>query len=157
MKNFILIFFVFMFLLSCNSIETKKISNNEVEVKIYEFFETLSVKNPDKEKIYNLITNDFYIFENQKKYKMQEFLEFVSSINIIEDNWELTNFDINTDYNSAHVTLNNKGEFIVKTPDGNVKMEFEWLESAYLIKEDDKLKFKFYFSDTITESVKPLD
>ena len=88
---------------------------------------------------------------------MQEFLEFVSTINIIEDNWELTNFDINTDYNSAHVTLNNKGEFIVKTPDGNVKMEFEWLESAYLIKEDDKLKFKFYFSDTVTESVKPLD
>ena len=157
MKNFILIFFVSMFLLRCNSVETKKISNNEVEGKIYEFFETLSVKNPDKEKIYNLITNDFYIFENQKKYTMQEFLEFVSTINIIEDNWELTNFDINTDYNSAHVTLNNKGEFIVKTPDGNVKMEFEWLESAYLIKEDDKLKFKFYFSDTVTESVKPLD
>ena len=64
---------------------------------------------------------------------------------------------IRDSYNSAHVTLNNKGEFIVKTPDGNVKMEFEWLESAYLIKEDDKLKFKFYFSDTVTESVKPLD
>ena len=105
MKNFILIFFVFMFLLSCNSIETKKISNNEVEVKIYEFFETLSVKNPDKEKIYNLITNDFYIFENQKKYTMQEFLEFVYTLNIIQDNWELSNFDINTYYNT-----NNKNE-----------------------------------------------
>ena len=157
MKNFILIFFVSMFLLRCNSVETKKISNNEVEGKIYEFFETLSVKNPDKEKIYNLVTNDFYIFENEKKYTIQEFLEFVSTINIIEDNWELTNFDINTDYNSAHVTLNNKGEFIVKTPDGNVKMEFEWLESAYLIKEDDKLKFKFYFSDTVNESITPIE
>ena len=156
MKNFIIILFVSIFLVSCNSIKKEKISNNEVEVKIYEFFETLSVKNPDKEKIYNLITNDFYIFENQKKYTMQEFLEFVSSINIIQDNWELSNFDINTDYNSAHVTLNNKGEFIVKTPDGNVKMEFEWLESAYLIKEDDELKFNFYFSDTVSESVTPL-
>ena len=65
MKNFILILFVCIFLVSCNSIEKEKISNNEVEVKMYEFFETLSVKNPDKEKIYNLITNDFYIFENQ--------------------------------------------------------------------------------------------
>ena len=82
--------------------------------------------------------------------------EFVSTFNIIQDNWELSNFDINTDYNSAHVTLNNKGEFIVKTPDGNVKMEFEWLESAYLIKENDELKFKFYFSDTVSESVTPL-
>ena len=56
MKNLILIFFISMFLLRCNSVETKKISNNEVEGKIYEFFETLSVKNPDKEKLYDFCT-----------------------------------------------------------------------------------------------------
>tara|TARA_B100000427_G_scaffold168666_1_gene140180 strand:+ start:107 stop:577 length:471 start_codon:yes stop_codon:yes gene_type:complete len=156
MKNFISILFVSIFLVSCNSIQKEKISNQKVKDKVYEFFETLSVKNPNKEKLYDLITKDYYIFENQKKYTMQEFLEFVSSFNIIQDNWELSNFDINTDYNSAHVTLKNKGEFIVKTPDGNVKMEFEWLESAYLIKENDELKFKFYFSDTVSESVIPL-
>ena len=156
MKKLIIVLFTSLFLIRCGDIQ-KKISNQEVEDKVYEFFEALSVKNPDKEKLYDLITDDYYIFENQKKYTMQEFLEFVSTFNILEDNWVLTNFDINTDYNSAHVTLNNKGEFIVKTPDGKVKMEFEWLESAYLIKENDKLKFKFYFSDTVTESVKPLD
>ena len=117
----------------------------------------MSVKNPDKEKLYDLVTNDYYIFENQKKYTMQEFLEFVSTFNIIEDNWELTNFDINTDYNSAHVTLNNKGKFIVQTLEGKVKMEFDWLESAYLIKENDELKFKFYFSDAVNESTTPLE
>ena len=110
-----------------------------------------------KEKLYDLVTNDYYIFENQKKYTMQEFLEFVSTFNIIEDNWELTNFDINTDYNSAHVTLNNKGKFIVQTLEGKVKMEFDWLESAYLIKENDELKFKFYFSDAVNESTIPLE
>ncbi len=88
---------------------------------------------------------------------MQEFLEFVSTFNILEDNWVLTNFDINTDYNSAHVTLNNKGEFIVQNPNGKVKMEFEWLESAYLIKENGELKFKFYFSDTVNESISPIE
>ena len=51
MKNFILILLVSIFLVSCNSIKKEKISNNEVEGKIYEFFETLSVKNPDKKKI----------------------------------------------------------------------------------------------------------
>ncbi len=157
MKNFIIILLVSTFLVRCNFATRKKISNQEVEDKIYEFFETLSIKNPDKEKLYDLVTNDYYIFENQKKYTMQEFLEFVSTFNIIEDNWELTNFDINTDYNSAHVTLNNKGKFIVQTPEGKVKMEFDWLESAYLIKENDELKFKFYFSDAVNESTTPLE
>ena len=153
MRYFVVLIFI---LFSCISSSQNPITEEEVKNKFYEFFDVLSVENPDKDKLYDLVTDDYFIFENQKKYTMQEFLEFVSTINIIEDNWELSNFDINTDYNSAHVTLNNKGEFIVKTPDGNVKMEFEWLESAYLIKENDELKFKFYFSDTVSESVTPL-
>jgi hypothetical protein len=32
-------------------------------------------------------------------------------------------------------------------------MNFEWLESAYLIRENGDLKFKFYFSDAVKENV----
>ena len=88
---------------------------------------------------------------------MKEFIEFVNSFEIIEDNWIFSDFDIDTDINSAHVTLKNTGKFLVKTDSGNVIMDFEWLESAYLIKENSALKFSFYFSDAINQSVTPVN
>ena len=41
----------------------------------------------------------------------------------------------------------------METDSGNVIMDFDWLESAYLVREDGELKFAFYFSDAVKESV----
>ena len=106
----------------------------EVKDKFYEFFDVLSVKNPDKTKLYDLVTDDYFIFENQKKYSMEEFIEFVKSFKTIEDNWQLSDFEIDIDENSAHVSLRNVGKFLVETDSGNVIMNFDWLESAYLVR-----------------------
>ena len=65
--------------------------------------------------------------------------------------------DIDSDYNSAHITLTQLAEAKVNTPDGKEKMNFEWLESAYLIKENKSLKFKFYFSEVINLSNVKID
>lgn len=129
------------------------ITDDQVKAKFYEFFETLSVDNPDKTKLYDLVTDDYYIFENERKYTMDEFIEFVNSFDMIESEWDLRDFVIDTDSESAHATLTNIGRFLVKTDSGNIVMNFEWLESAYLIKENDDLKFKFYFSDAVKESI----
>lgn len=129
------------------------ITDDQVKAKFYEFFETLSVDNPDKTKLYDLVTDDYYIFENERKYTMDEFIEFVNSFDMIESEWDLRDFVIDTDSESAHATLTNIGRFLVKTDSGNIVMNFEWLESAYLIKQNDDLKFKFYFSDAVKESI----
>ena len=129
------------------------ITDDQVKAKFYEFFETLSVDNPDKTKLYDLVTDDYYIFENERNYTMDEFIEFVNSFDMIESEWDLRDFVIDTDSESAHATLTNIGRFLVKTDSGNIVMNFEWLESAYLIKENDDLKFKFYFSDAVKESI----
>ena len=129
------------------------ITDDQVKAKFYEFFETLSVDNPDKTKLYDLVTDDYYIFENERRYTMDEFIEFVNSFDMIESEWDLRDFVIDTDSESAHATLTNIGRFLVKTDSGNIVMNFEWLESAYLIKENDDLKFKFYFSDAVKESI----
>ena len=129
----------------------------EVKDKFDEFFGVLSVNNPDKNKLYELVTDDYFIFENQKKYSMEEFIEFVSTFKTLEDNWELSDFEIDIDKNSAHASLRNVGKFLVETDSGNVIMNFDWLESAYLIREGGELKFDFYFSDAIKESVTKVD
>ena len=129
------------------------ITDDQVKAKFYQFFETLSVDNPDKTKLYDLVTDDYYIFENERRYTMDEFIEFVNSFDMIESEWDLRDFIIDTDSESAHATLTNIGRFLVKTDSGNIVMNFEWLESAYLIKQNDDLKFKFYFSDAVKESI----
>ena len=150
---FLLIFFIF----SCNSTNQTDITEQEVKDKFEEFFGVLSVDNPDKNKLYELVTDDYFIFENQKKYSMEEFIEFVSTFKTLEDNWELSDFEIDIDKNSAHASLRNVGKFLVETDSGNVIMNFDWLESAYLIREGGELKFDFYFSDAIKESVTKVD
>ena len=64
---------------------------------------------------------------------------------------------IDTDVNSAHISLKHFGEFIVNTPTGKTKLEFEWLESTYAVKIDNKLKFKFYFSEAIKTNTTNLE
>jgi hypothetical protein len=150
MKNiFLLTFFIF----SCNSSNQTEITEQEVKDKFYEFFEVLSVNNPDKNKLYDLVTDDYFIFENQKKYSMEEFIQFVNTFRTLEDEWELSEFEIDIDQNSAHVSLRNIGKFLVETDSGNVIMNFDWLESAYLIRDEGELKFDFYFSDAVKESI----
>ena len=150
MKNiFLLTFFIF----SCNSSNQTEITEQEVKDKFYEFFEVLSVNNPDKNKLYDLVTDDYFIFENQKKYSMEEFIQFVNTFRTLEDEWELSEFEIDIDQNSAHVSLRNVGKFLVETDSGNVIMNFDWLESAYLIRDEGELKFDFYFSDAVKESI----
>ena len=142
-----------LLLTSCVSSNQSDITEEEVKNKLYEFFDVLSIDNPDKNKLYDLVTDDYFIFENQKKYSMEEFIAFVNTFKIIENNWELSDFEIDIDKNSAHVSLRNIGKFLVETDSGNVIMDFNWLESAYLVREEGELKFDFYFSDAVKENV----
>ena len=118
------------------------------------FFEVLD---NDLDSLESLVTNDFFIFENSRYYSKEEFIEFVKTFDIISVKQKVEDVTINTDFNSAHISLKQFGEFIVNTSDGKAKLEFEWLESAYVVKVKNKLKFKFYFSEAIKTNTTNLD
>ena len=118
------------------------------------FFEVLD---NDLDNFESMVTEDFFIFENSRRYSKDEFIEFVKTFDIVSSKRSFEDVVIDTDINSAHISLKHFGEFIVNTPTGKTKLEFEWLESTYAIKIYNKLKFKFYFSEAIKTNTTNLE
>lgn len=131
-----------------------KISEKEVMDSFNSFFEVLD---SDLDNFDSMVTEDFFIFENSRRYSKEEFIEFVKTFDIVSSKRTFEDVIIDTDVNSAHISLKQFGEFIVNTPDGKTKLEFEWLESTYAVKVDNKLKFKFYFSEAIKTNTTNLE
>jgi len=131
-----------------------KISKKEVMDTFETFFEVLD---HDLSSFDSMVTDDFFIYENSRHYTKAEFIDFLETYDIVSSKRKFEDVVIDTDYNSAHISLKQLGEFIVNTPEGKVKLEFEWLESTYAVKVDGKLKFKFYFSEAIKTNTTPVE
>ena len=86
-----------------------------------------------------------------------EFIEFAETFNTIEDDWEITDWNITIDKESAHVFYKNNGRFVTLNDGKKTLLNYEWLESAYLVRVDGKLKIRFYFSDEINKSSSVID
>ena len=150
MKKLLLLLSLVIF--ACES--PTKISEKEVMDSFNSFFEVLD---NDLDNFESMVTEDFFIFENSRRYSKEEFIEFVKTFDIVSSKRTFEDIVIDTDVNSAHISLKHFGEFIVNTPDGKTKLEFEWLESTYAVKVDNKLKFKFYFSEAIKTNTTNLE
>ena len=131
----------------------EKINEQEVIAKVKQFFELLDIEVYQKEKVLNILTDDFQIFEMGKAWDMNEFDEFLqeASKTTLTTDWVLTNFVVSIDENSAHVSYVNDGLF--KTID-NESVISNWLESVYLVKEKEELKLKFLQSDLVSRETK---
>ena len=150
MKKLLLLSTILIF--SCQN--PTKISEKEVMDTFEAFFEVID---HDLSSFNSVVTDDFFIYENSRHYTKAEFIDFVKTFDIISGKRKFEDVKIDTDYNSAHISLKQFGEFLVKTPEGKAKLEFEWLESTYAVKVDGKLKFKFYFSEAIKTKTTPVE
>ena len=65
--------------------------------------------------------------------------------------------NISIDNNSAHAYFKNKGRFVTQNEGKKTLLNYEWMESAYMVKENGKLKIKFYFSDSVKETSEDLN
>ena len=151
----IMILSINLLLFGCTS--SQKITEEDIMNTLLGMFDSFSVESSDKDNFYDWVTDDYLLYEMGKTFTASEFLEFASSFNTIEDDWELSDMKISIDNNSAHAYFKNKGRFVTLNNGQKTLLNYEWLESAYMVKVDGKLKIKFYFSDTINQSSQPIN
>ena len=135
----------------------QKISEEEVMNTLLGMFDSFSVESSNKENFYNWVTDDYVLYEIGRTFTASEFLEFAGSFNTIEDDWELSDMTISIDDKTAHAYFKNKGRFVTLNDGQKTLLNYEWLESAYMVKVDGKLKIKFYFSDAINQTSQPIN
>lgn len=125
------------------------IPESEVIRTIEGFFEALDAENDNPDLLDAYTTSDFIIYEAGQKMDRGQFKAFVQGASADETDWEFSDFRISTEGNSAHASFFNRGNFVVQQDSVRMRLQIQWLESAYLVKKNDSLKIKFYFSDNI--------
>jgi len=137
-------------LFSCSN--NNPITEKEVRDTILGMFDSFSVESDSKDNFYNFVTDDYILYEMGKAMTAADFIEFANSFGTIEDDWVISDMKFSIDKNSAHTYFKNKGRFVTLNNGKKELHNYEWLESAYLVRVNGKLKIKFYFSDTVNQS-----
>ena len=143
-----------LFTASC--VNNKPITEQEVKDTILGMFDSFSVESDNINNFKNYVTDDYVLYEIGKVMTADDFIEFAQTFNTIEDDWTISDWNISIDKNSAHAYFKNQGRFVTLNDGKKELLNYDWHESAYLVRQDGKLKIKFYFSDTINQSLKTL-
>jgi len=148
MKNLIIFLSLFYSLSSWSASITEQAAID----KLNQFFELLDFKVYKKENISQILTDDFQIFEMGKPWDMDEFDVFINdaSKTTISTNWTLSDYKVSIDDNSVHISYVNNGVF---STTNNETIYSYWLESVYMVVENNQLKLKFLQSDLINREI----
>jgi len=158
LKNFFSAFILFISfsLFSCTN-TSKPITEDEVRRTILNMLDSFSVESDNMENFKNFVTDDYVLYEMGQIMSADDFIAFAKSFNNIEDDWTHSDMKISIDKNSAHAYFKTKGRFVSLNNGKKELSNYEWHESAYLVRIGDELKIKFYFSDTINQTTEPLN
>ena len=155
MKKILSIIAIYFALVSGVTAAESSITNEKAIEKLHEFFRLLNIQIYAKENLAKIVTPDFRIFEVGNDFNLESFDSFISeaSETLSETIWELSNFVVSLDDNSAHISYFNNGAF--KT-NQNEMIRYHWMESAYMVLDDEELKLKFLQSDVVSEITEQL-
>ena len=130
-----------------------EITKAQVKETVINFFSSIEIGS--ELDTYDYITEDFQLVELGGPYTLGEFwslIEVSQGDNIpVSRNWDLSNWTISIDDESAHVSYKNNGTFVTSINGDEGTTNPIWLESAYLVLDDDELKIKYFQSEEISD------
>jgi hypothetical protein len=142
MKKIYLILFIMAGMLIYACQENKPTDDPEkLKAIVTGYFDGLKMK--DFEKMKDLTTNDFLLFENGKVFNNDSLIKKISSYSKFIADYEFDNFTINIDKNTGNLRYFNHGEFIIND---TIHRAVNWLESATFKKVDNTWKMEFLHS-----------
>ena len=135
---------------SCN--QSVQMTEEAVIAKLQEFFELLDIEQYDKNALSEIVTDDFHIFEMGQDFTLDSFDAFIQEAQktTVSTSWILSDFVVSIEKQSAHVAYLNKGLF--ETTEQTL-IHSHWMESAYMVVQDDVIKLKFLQSDLVNREV----
>ena len=152
-KLFVILSLVFMFCFVVGCQQGEEVAEEPVvdiaaekqavEKVIYDFFEAAFAFN--YQGVRDVGTVDFLLFESGQVMNMDDFINFITGME--GSTWTNKYEDVKTNVEGAvaWVTLRNKAEMTA----GEQVMNFDWLESAVLKKQEGVWKIAFYHSTTV--------
>ena len=137
-------------------------TEQSAEATLAGFFDALSTENFPRADMREWVTGDFLIYEMGQTFSWPEFQQFLEAADYdtwVSTHWQFSDLRVSLSESAAHISYVNTGEFVYPDPEQpgkNVRELNVWLESAYLVLDDGKLKIKFLQSDNVSRVVEPL-
>ena len=151
LKHILITTIASVMLVGCAS--TQQMTKEDAKNVLHEFFHNLDFKRYERDAFRAIVTDDFHIYEASKHMSRSEFFDFVESTHTdasISNDWLLSDFQIATDLRSAHISYKNVGTFVSKNEEGKeAVLKIHWLENAYFVKEEGRLKIQFLHSEEL--------
>jgi ketosteroid isomerase-like protein len=114
-----------------------------VEEVIRNFYDAASTHN--YQGIRDLCTDDYILFESGQVMNVEDFINFITPFEGATMTYNLEDVKTNVEDSVAWIRLRSKA----KSAMGEQVMNFEWLESAVLKKQEGIWKIAFYHSTTV--------
>lgn len=141
MKTKLLLVIIFVgFLFSCQ--EEKKLDNpDQLKQVLTSYFD--GIENRDFDKMKDVTTNDFVLFEDGKIWNNDSIINMLKAMPPFDATYKIDNFDINIDNENGNMFYFNH---LDATLNDTTKLVYDWIESATFKKIDGEWKMNFLHS-----------